>query len=474
MFLFEGCGANRTGASIDKNATVKEVYLEPSLKKYGLKLLIPMYIYPSPKSIEWRKLIDFKKVYPDSNITTIVNPDNGHFTKLDSNYKQIIQKLVDANITVLGYVHTNYGERDIDDVTSDIDAWKQFYGDLGVDGIFFDEAATDNKHLEYYTKLSKYTREKGFARVVLNPGTGVDDGYIKAGIANIIVDYEDIYAHLSNVATWNTPTKSTSLAMLVYDVNDTKVQEVVKKAVDNNISYIYLTNISKHPYTGLSKYLSLRQAFSKKEFQETLKISKLQAPTSSYDPMWGTHYGEFNGVANRYFYLNDNLVHFAMCGYKRRSELRFKETWNVSTKTPKTMEAKLEVYPLDDQISEFTFLQIHTDSHQEGGINSPLLRIVWKKVYNYESDHLWAIVKLDTIEDGDNYEEIDLGKRPDKLFTVKISVKDNKLYLWINQQQKIDNMDVSYWNEYLNYFKAGVYLQSEGCAKSSFDTLRVY
>ena len=257
MFLAEGCGG--TGSfGLDANTTAKEVYLEPYLKKNGLKLLIPMYVYPTPSSVEWKKLIDFKKAYPHIEIITIINPSNGHFSKPDSNYEQIVQKLVDANIKVIGYVYTKYAKRDIKEVQADIDAWMQFYRHFGVNGIFFDEADSNSKNLPYYKKLSEYARGDGFNMVVLNPGTTVDSAYVDANIADIIVNYENPYGDLSHTTTWNTPTKNTSLAMLVYGVDDNKVGETVQKAVDNNIGYIYLTDANKLPWNTISKYLAVQ------------------------------------------------------------------------------------------------------------------------------------------------------------------------------------------------------------------------
>lgn len=451
----------------------KEEPLSFYLKKHNLKLLIPMYVYPSPSSIEWRRLIDFKKVHPNIDMIVIVNPNNGVFDNIDLNYEKLVKKLFEVNITMVGYVYTKYGKRDINEVKSNIDNWEKFYKNLGISGIFFDEASSKANEIGYYKELSDYVKNKGFKIVITNPGTKIDKAYIDENISDIIIDHEDSYENLSNMKSWNMPTSNTSLAILVYGLNNSDdLKDIIAKAIDNNISYIYLTDKTINPWNSFSKYLYLKSPYSKREFQEVLKVSKLQCPTSKYDSLWGTHYGEFKGVSHRYFYLDENnLVDFAMCGDKNRSELRFQNDWNVSSENPKTIEAELKVKPLDKKIEQFTFLQIHSDGTKEGAINSPLLRIVWKRNYKKESNHLWAVLKLDANES--NYKEFDLSKLSDKLFTIKVSVVNNRLNLWFNGIKKLDSIDVSYWDKIPSYFKAGVYLQSDGCAKSSFDDINV-
>ncbi len=214
--------------------------------------------------------------------------------------------------------------------------------------------------------------------------------------------------------------------------------------------------------------------YSLDKFKEILNISKLQAPVSHYNALYSTKYGEFKDVCNKYFYLQDNkYMTFFMCGKKHRSELRFKDDWKVSTTIPKILEAKVKLFPLNEQ-REFTFLQIHADSTLKNKpvINKPLLRIVWYKELHNKKNHIWAIIRTCDNPDIMCYEKIDLGKIPKDFFNVKIEVKNSHLKIWINNKLKVDK-DVSYWDKFLNYFKAGVYLQDEGCAKVLFDKLTV-
>jgi len=214
--------------------------------------------------------------------------------------------------------------------------------------------------------------------------------------------------------------------------------------------------------------------YSLEKFRSVLDISKLQAPYSSYNPLYCRKYGDFEYYSNQYFYLQDSqYMVFYMCGYHNRSELRFKHIWKVDTATEKIMEAQVKLFPLN-QKREFTFLQIHADStlKDKPVINKPLLRIVWYKELHNRYNHLWAVVRLSGDVNVQSYQKIDLGEMPKGFFDVKISVLKNRLKIYLNDLKTVD-MDVRYWDKYYNYFKAGVYLQDEGCAKVLFNKLKV-
>jgi len=218
--------------------------------------------------------------------------------------------------------------------------------------------------------------------------------------------------------------------------------------------------------------------YSLTKFRPVLNISKFQAPYSHYDPLYSTKYGKFEDFCNQYFHLQDNkYMTFFMCQDNerehRRSELRFRDDWKVSDNKSHILEANLKIFPLNQQ-REFTFLQIHADSTLKNSpiINKPLLRVTWQNELHNIHNHLWAVIRLGTAIHS-RYAKIDLGKKPKGFFNVKIEVKNSKMSIWINNQKKISNFDVSYWNKFYNYFKAGVYLQGVGCSKVLFNKLSV-
>ncbi len=210
--------------------------------------------------------------------------------------------------------------------------------------------------------------------------------------------------------------------------------------------------------------------YSQEKFQDILNVSKLQAPKSSFDALYSVKYGNFADYSNKYFYLQDGkYMVFFMCGKKHRSELRMKKEWRVDTKKSISMQARVKLFPLNAK-REFTFLQIHADSNLRNSINKPLLRIAWMKELHNLKNHIWAVIRKSPNVYKQSYEKVDLGLMPKEFFDIKIVVKTNKLNIIVDSTKKY-NFDISYWNRYYNYFKAGVYLQDDGCAKVLFDKL---
>jgi len=252
----------------NKNASFKHVasWLSELLsddlnnQKEDLKILIPLYSYPdlTQENSIWQKLIDTKKANPNIEIVAIVNPSNGHFREKNSEYTDGIQALVEANIKVVGYVYTKYGKRDSQDVIDDIEAWEEFYKAEGVSGIFFDETSTDANLLNYYSNLSSEARSRDLKYVILNPGITTDQSYVDSGIADLIVSYENPNEELiSNPpATYNRPTESTELSLLIYEMEDDNVDDLISFAREHKFSYIYFTEdgFDGNPWDSISQY----------------------------------------------------------------------------------------------------------------------------------------------------------------------------------------------------------------------------
>lgn len=95
--------------------------------------------------------------------------------------------------TILGYVATDLGKKEVKAVEAEIQAYQGWTGAAGLDDVFFDEAATDADSVGTYTTWAKYVRagpwatERSFvvrplcalvlvaqARQMLNPGTDTD------------------------------------------------------------------------------------------------------------------------------------------------------------------------------------------------------------------------------------------------------------------------------------------------------------
>ncbi|RST06702.1 hypothetical protein EF910_09495 [Streptomyces sp. WAC07149] len=112
---------------------------------------------------------------------------------------------------VLGYVHTDHGNRDLAAVKASVDNYLRPAGEdaarLHVDGIFFDVVSRDcgpgNATRDHYAALRRYVQDAMHAAdpdvddlVVNNPGTAIADCYLEPGhrTADVFVTYEDTYA----------------------------------------------------------------------------------------------------------------------------------------------------------------------------------------------------------------------------------------------------------------------------------------
>ncbi|WOO41703.1 DUF7594 domain-containing protein [Rubellicoccus peritrichatus] len=198
-------------------------------------------------------------------------------------------------------------------------------------------------------------------------------------------------------------------------------------------------------------------------FQSVLDTSKLQAPESSPAAV---NYGAFDGFADSFFKLTSGqYMQFAMSGYAQRCELRQQNEWVAETSTTRSMVGELKIPSLSSPLEQFTFMQVHSSS----STNGPLLRLNWRDERSGLTDHIWATLRTNFIPKTATV--IDLGPRPAGFFKAEIRVQDSKLTVLIDDVVKINNYDISYWDGFSNYFKAGAYINSEGSASVEFKSL---
>ncbi len=250
------------------------------------------------------------------------------------------------------------------------------------------------------------------------------------------------------------------------------------------------TNTPEAPYS-FTKYRSILD-------QSNLQVS---------DP-WGVEGnksdvikdGDFSGYYSDYFFVDqqsNNLV-FEMSGYKMRSEIRVIENFDIAEAgKQRTLTAKIKPIDVETSMSgsdpnndSVTYLQIHNKGEQEDGsgyIPHPLLRIVYEQERDGQTGHYWAVLKTNNLDCSNTsshygstacnnaYERIDLGKADTDNFTYfELTVKESELTIMaINTTEATKEVrDISYWDNLLSYFKAGVYNQFEnGTARVEFASL---
>lgn len=208
--------------------------------------IIPIYVYPEPNNPEYKKLLD---IFVSKIVYVIMNPSNGPGNTADTNFKSVMENLKQKNYKLIGYIYTKYGIRSITDVINDIDTWYSLYPTI--DGIFVDEVSSGSESIYYYTTLYNYVKSKDQSdTVVLNPGVVPDTKYFE--ISDIIVVAE--MDEKTFLEEWNAEKiKAEKSAILIYGVLNK--DSVIRKAISNNIAYIYITDENPNTWYKISKYL---------------------------------------------------------------------------------------------------------------------------------------------------------------------------------------------------------------------------
>jgi hypothetical protein len=187
-----GGGSESASASASAGTSTNVPGTQPSavaLKRTTpMGVLIPLYGYPLVSSGSgstrttvpnpaWTTVASNAALVPT---IAVINPSNGPVacaTPPSANlsaFQQGIAQLHLAGVTVLGYVHTSYGQRDPALVQQDVQTYAQCYG---VDGVFFDEVSNQASLASYYATAAAVVRQDiapasgKSALVAINPGT---------------------------------------------------------------------------------------------------------------------------------------------------------------------------------------------------------------------------------------------------------------------------------------------------------------
>ncbi|WP_405442432.1 spherulation-specific family 4 protein [Streptomyces avidinii] len=237
----------------------------------GLEIGVPAYVWADDPM-----LTDLTATAPAPSVV-VLNPGNG-----DSPFGGPWRSRADAlrarttstgeKTRVLGYVHTDHGNRDIAAAKASVDNYlKTPDGRLHVDGIFFDvvsrECGPANATRDYYAELRRYVQElmddidpTAPDLVVNNPGTAIADCYLEPGhrTADIFVTFEDTYAaytgagwlggnvfdHVSGYrAGTELDPSGTAFWHLVHDVPDAgAMRATLRTAFERGAGYAYATS----------------------------------------------------------------------------------------------------------------------------------------------------------------------------------------------------------------------------------------
>jgi hypothetical protein len=237
------------------------IVFNPVMNEDRLSVLIPLYIYPThyqPETYAWRHLT---LAQPHVPITAVINPNNGPDNGAPNpDYAKGLADLRAAHITLLGYVSTRYGERNIVEVKREVDLYNQYYQ---VNGIFLDEAASSSTQLEYYQKLYTYIKAKpSLSQVVLNQGTQPDEGYLSQSAADTVVIFENYAKEWAGYSSPSYVSNYTSdrFSMLIHSAPDVEtMKQTINLALARHVKYVYVTDdrpdsADQDPWNQLPSY----------------------------------------------------------------------------------------------------------------------------------------------------------------------------------------------------------------------------
>lgn len=227
----------------------------PPKNKAKVGILVPAYFDPnvSGGGQYWDRMIDAAASVP---IIAIANPASGPGKKADPAYTPVLDRARKAGLKVVGYVSTSYAKRPRAEILADIGRWVEFYP--GISGFFFDEQTSDPAHVNDYVAYRDGARKLlKNARIVTNPGTVCDEGYVSKKATDIVC----IFEHHSgfnefHAPAWTKKYAANRFSTLPYATPDeTTMRQRLQKTVAEGIAWVYITDdTGNNPWDRLPTY----------------------------------------------------------------------------------------------------------------------------------------------------------------------------------------------------------------------------
>lgn len=238
------------------NSATHTLYMRPQHRE--LEILVPAY-FSAGKNSPWDLLIAGATSYPDVKITVILNPNNGVFSKADTDFTDALTAFKATGKThtdgswnrkAIGYVATSYGEgqRSVSDIKYNIDDYRTYYP--AVEGIFLDEMSNKTNRVEFYSDIYNYIKSLDRKlHVVGNPG--IYPPAVYAGLADALVTFEGKESAYQSIDpqpsnTWVYNQNNLAQVMLVHDAfTCLSMQNALATAnlARTNTGVVYITDL---------------------------------------------------------------------------------------------------------------------------------------------------------------------------------------------------------------------------------------
>lgn len=196
------------------------------------RLIAPAYFYP-PTGL-WTPLIG-----QGSAVSIVVlNVNSGPDVYHDASYDAPLADARAAGMRIAGYIATGYGTRPVDEVTAEMDRYREWYG---VTSFFLDEVDWQVESLETYRAMATYAHQMG-GIAILNFGYPPNPGYLDVG--DILVVFEggrSLFATYE-LPRWMADYPADRFGVIVYQVPANTVDETLAKADASNVGYVWVTD----------------------------------------------------------------------------------------------------------------------------------------------------------------------------------------------------------------------------------------
>jgi hypothetical protein len=217
-----------TGAAADSPAEAVAVDTKAACQH----IAIPAYFGIGP---QWDQTVSLGS---DSDVL-IVNMADGPGNQPLPDFRAAIQRARQSGARVVGYVYTQFGARDLQQVKADVDRFNDWFG---VDGVFVDNMGAELNMLPYYRELHDYIKSTPGGLIVANPGIVPDRQYMD--IADVLVVFEGPYDSYvtRGFPDWVLEYPPQRFAHLVYDTGGASMGDAVRLSASRNAGYIYVTD----------------------------------------------------------------------------------------------------------------------------------------------------------------------------------------------------------------------------------------
>ena len=195
------------------------------------QLGIPAYFWQSEP---WQQII----TAPRKPAFVVANPSSGPGEGLDVGLAARYQQVAASGISVFGYVHTSYSARPLEDVLSEVEKYRTWYG---INDIFLDETPPECEKVPYYASIVATVHQNG-GTAILNPGMNLPSCW--AGVAEGIVNFEGSASTYASwqPATWASTPSATSFWHIIYGADSANAAQLLEMARLRNASSVYITD----------------------------------------------------------------------------------------------------------------------------------------------------------------------------------------------------------------------------------------